>query len=69
MSRHDDRPSYEMACYFGVETDKAVQITDPVDSESYWIPLSQVLEMHRNPTGHGSIVMTEWIAKQKGLTK
>lgn len=65
----DDRPSFEMACYFGHDTGNAVQITDPATGELHWIPLSQVLEMHKDKMGHGTIVMTAWIARQKGITK
>jgi hypothetical protein len=70
MSR-EDGPIFEMACTFtGASTDKAVQIHDPATEEDFWIPLSQVTEMHNRKPGQrtdGTIVMTEWIAKQKGL--
>ena len=68
MSRRlEEGPTFEMACIFKVETDKAVLIYDPASEEEVWIPLSQVCEMHKNKKGEGTIVMTEWIAKQKGL--
>jgi len=64
-------PTYELACHFtGAETDKAILICDPTSGEELWIPLSQVLEMHGREDGRkstGRIVMTEWIAKKKGL--
>lgn len=62
--------SYEIACTFLAETDNAVLIHDPASDEEIWIPLSQVEEMH-HPKGDfpkdGTIVMSEWIARQKGL--
>lgn len=71
MSRYDDGPIFEMACHFtGAETDKAVQIVDPATGEQIWLPLSQVHEMHGRKDRErstGTIVMSEWIAKQKGL--
>jgi hypothetical protein len=45
------------------ETDAAVLIE--IDGEEYWIPLSQVHSMHHGDTPY--IMMTPWIAKQKGL--
>ena len=62
--------SFELACVFLAETDAAVKICDVVTDEVFWIPLSQVDEMHgkqRDGTGEGSIVMSDWIARQKGL--
>lgn len=68
MNRRRDEPSYEMSCYFpGQETEGAVKIVDPVNNTAYWIPWSQVLETHKDKSGYGTIVMTEWLAKQKGL--
>ena len=68
---NDDGATYEIACIFsGRETDKAVLIIDPASGEELWIPLSQVIEMHGREDGKkstGRIVMTEWIAKKKGL--
>lgn len=45
------------------ETDAAVLIS--VDDEDHWIPLSQVSSMHKGPKS--TIVMSQWIANQKGL--
>lgn len=59
--------TYQMACTFKAETDRAVLIVDHASGEELWIPLSQVEEMHRTPTQEGSITMTAWIAKRKGL--
>lgn len=53
----------EIECRFLRETDNAVLIE--VEGEEHWIPLSQVSEMHKGKAG--KIVMTQWIANQKGL--
>lgn len=53
----------EIECSFLRETDSAVLIA--VDDEQMWIPLSQVSEMHKGK--NGKIVMSQWIANQKGL--
>lgn len=58
-------PDVEIECSFVRETEAAVLIT--VHDENYWIPLSQVTEMHKAGKGTGSIVMSQWIANQKGL--
>lgn len=60
-----DEPIYEIACTFIRETEKAVLIN--THEEELWIPLSQIKEMHKSPSGTGTIVMTAWIAKQKHL--
>ncbi len=61
--------SFEMACTFLRETDAAIKIHDHASGEDLWIPLSQVEEMHRpkGGLGDGTIVMSDWIAEQKGL--
>lgn len=39
-----------------------------VHNEKIWIPISQITEIRRYPNGSASdIVMSAWIAKQKGL--
>ena len=57
--------SVTIDCIRLYESENAVKIE--VDDESIWIPLSQVEEMHFDGKGVGSIVMTDWIAQQKGL--
>jgi hypothetical protein len=58
----------ELACHFERETDNAVLVTlVDHDDEQVWFPLSQVDSMHRDKNGNGSIVVTDWIATQKGL--
>ena len=59
--------SFEFACTFKNETDNAVLVYDHASDEEIWIPLSQVEAMHRNQKGEGTIVVTDWIARQKGL--
>ena len=62
--------TFEIACVFLAETDSAVKIFDPASDEEFWIPLSQVEEIHgrkADKTGEGTIVMSDWIARQKGL--
>lgn len=55
----------EIECEFIRETDAAVLIE--VDDEQMWIPLSQISSMCRPQRGMGKIVMSQWIANQKGL--
>ena len=62
-----DTETYTLPCAFIRESEKAVLITDISTGENLWIPLSQIKEMHKDPTGVGRIVMTAWIAKQKDL--
>ena len=73
MSRkYEEGPIFEFSCLKKRETDAAVLIVDIDSGEEIWIPLSQVSELHfRNDSAGGlpvgTIVMTEWIAKKKGL--
>lgn len=65
--------SYELACTFVTETENACCILDPASGEELWIPLSQVEERHGKKdswgrfAGEGTIVMSDWVAKKKGL--
>lgn len=65
--------SYELACTFVTETDSACLIIDPASGENIWIPFSQIDErtgkrdQYGKFVGEGTIVMSDWIAKQKGL--
>jgi hypothetical protein len=57
------------ACTIGHETDRAVQVTT-ADGEIVWLPLSQVHAITRNVipnSGRDRVVMSAWIAKQKGF--
>lgn len=50
----------------GKETEKAMFVT--IAGAGLWMPLSQVHEIHRATADkQASIVVSEWIAKQKGL--
>lgn len=64
-----DEATFELACIKKHETDNAVLIYDPASDEDVWIPLSQIEEMHFDKTGQGTMVMSEWIARKKGLIK
>ena len=57
--------SVTVECVRMYESENAVKIE--VDDESIWIPLSQVESMHFDARDHGSIVISDWIAAQKGL--
>lgn len=65
--------TYSLACLFAGETDAACKIIDPASGEEIWIPLSQVDERHGKQdtngrfVGEGTIVMSDWIARKKGL--
>lgn len=54
-------------CVFLRETDNAVLVTLVESDEDVWFPLSQVRAMERNKSDEGSITVTKWIARQKGL--
>lgn len=58
--------SVELNCTFVHESDEAVLVVVDSTDERVWFPLSQVEAMHRDKNDHGSIVVTDWIAKQKG---
>ena len=45
------------------DTDKAQSVR--IDGELYWIPFSQIHSIHRGEPPH--IMITPWIAKQKGF--
>lgn len=61
--------SVTLKCKHLAETDKAVQIVDLDDGQVYWIPLSQVISRTREAADRsmGTITMTEYIARMKGL--
>lgn len=67
MSR--ERKTVELAVTFKAATDLAYLVYDHASDKEVWIPVSQVEETHK-PKGYpcdGTIVMTEWIARTKGL--
>lgn len=54
-------------CMVEKETAAALLIsipTGPGRSDEHWIPLSQIHSIHRE---EGRVVMSAWIAKQKGF--
>ena len=57
--------SVTVECVRKHETDNAVLLD--VDGGEVWIPLSQVKSMHFDARGSGTIVVSDWIANQKGL--
>ena len=62
--------TYEISCTFIAESAAAIKVHDHATKEDLWIPLSQVESIHgRKPdgTGEGTLVMSDWIAKTKGL--
>lgn len=72
LADNDGRPTVELAVIFtGVETANAYKIIDPASDTEHWIPFSQTIERHGQikAAGEGTIVITEWIARQKGLVK
>lgn len=54
-------------CVFLRETYNAVLVTLVESDEDVWFPLSQVRAMERNTSDEGSITVTKWIARQKGI--
>lgn len=48
------------------ETDNAILLRTE-DGEEVWVPFSQIDEIHRDRNGMARVVMSQWIAKQKGL--
>lgn len=62
--------SYKLSCIFKRETDSALLIYDFASDEDLWIPLSQIDSIHgrqSDGTGEGTLVVSDWIAKKKGL--
>lgn len=59
--------STEISCIIQAETTNAILIHDFASEEDVWIPLSQVDEIHRGKNREATIVISDWIARQKGL--
>lgn len=66
--RRGSEELYELEdCTIVHETDDAVLIATD-EGERHWLPFSQVREIKRRANAAtASVVMTAWIAKQKGL--
>jgi len=60
--------SYTVTGTIKRETDNAILVHDEESDEDVWFPLSQVDSIHRVGGGGDQVVVTDWIAKQKGLT-
>lgn len=67
--REREGKTFDFACRRMRETDNAVLVYDEASKEDVWIPFSQVVESHFDKNGYGTLVITEWIARQKGLIK
>lgn len=67
----EPRQTFSLACIVCRQTENACLIEDPASGDKHWIPFSQVEEIHwdkgQGPLGSAVVVMTEWIARQKGL--
>ena len=61
--------SFELACEFIRETDNAILIKDPLNNTEHWIPISQMISRTVDKNGFGTIEMTAWIARKKGIYK
>ena len=59
--------AHELACTRKRETDSAVLVIDADSGEEIWFPLSQVNSMHFDKNENGTIIVSDWIATQKGL--
>ena len=58
---------FTLPCLFKRETPNAVLVLDENTGEEIWFPISQVDSMHRDNDERGQIIVSAWIAKQKGL--
>ena len=59
--------SQEFSVRIQAETTNAILIYDFASESDVWIPLSQVDEIHRQKDGTATIVVSDWIARVKGL--
>lgn len=61
------RDTVEFEAFCKAESDKAILCV--IDGEEVWIPLSQVDDDSEvySKGDEGSLIITEWIAEQKGL--
>lgn len=57
---------------FAVQTQAALLVhfkTPEGVSESCWVPISQLTDIHKNADGTGYIKVAKWIAVRKGMYK
>lgn len=59
--------SHTIQCTVKTETEKALLVVDHDTGDQVWLPLSQVDKIVRDRDGKGSVTMTDWIAREKGL--
>lgn len=59
--------SQEFSVRIQAETTNAILVHDFASESDIWIPLSQVDEIHRRKDGTATIVISDWIARVKGL--
>ena len=59
--------SVTIDCTVKAETDNAIKVLHHDTGEELWLPLSQVDKIVRDRDGKGSITMTDWIARERGL--
>lgn len=70
MSRYDgeDKVTEFAVIFTGRETENAYLIIDPASEEEMWIPFSQTVKRDgKLKGGEGTITITDWIAKKKGM--
>ena len=65
--REDEPDDIEFTCEFVRATAKAMLVIDADSGEELWFPKSQITATKFDKQGRGTIIVTEWIAKQKGL--
>lgn len=59
--------SHRFQCKKKHETDNALLVVDVSSGEEIWLPFSHVDEMHFDKSDDGEVVITDWLAKKKGL--
>jgi len=53
----------------GIDSESGKAVSIKIEDEWHWIPYSQIEELVRDPNSRNNdkVVMTRWIAQQKGL--
>lgn len=59
--------SHRFQCKRKRETANAVLVVDVESGEEVWLPFSQIESMHFDKSEQGEIVISDWLAKTKGL--
>lgn len=60
---------FTLACVVGRRRSKSIQVYDYATQRHYWLPRSHIREITVDRFQSGTVVMTKWIAQQKGFTK